>query len=248
MGNFMAILLVVGVTFLLAGCLAESTELSPTSTPDDETLFRPVSYEFNDEFVAGGLDAPKTFPFQVPAGADEVAALLTWTIPGAVLEFQLENPNGTTIATGFAETDQRRYVATPDLPMAGNWTATVTATRGVDVHFTLNMTARQGVDHGPIRQEYTIGRGAFAEINLNMIPGDIFDYVWNADADLYFNIHFHGENGTERPVEFRGRAHEGNFTAPDRQVYSLLWRNEGLTPVRVEADVEGDYRLHSMSR
>ncbi len=235
------------LVLLLAGCAGPALE-NQTQGPLAAVPFKPVSYEFVAEFLAGGVDAPQTFPFAVPEGAGEVATLLTWTMTGAVLEFQILDSSQTVVADGWAESDQRRFVATTQPPAPGTWSIEVSALQGVDIHFTLNVTARLAEPYGPISQAYTLQRGAFAEINLNMVPGDSFNYTWSADGDLYFNIHYHASGTTERPVEYTGQEHEGSFTAPNRETYSLLLRNDGLLPVAVSVEVDGTYRLHSMSR
>lgn len=236
------------LALLLAGCASPAVDDPDGGDVDAPPAFKPVSYSFDGEFLAGGVDAPQAFPFEVPNGTGEVAALLTWTIPGAILEFRVLDPSNTVVADGWAESEQRRFVSTTHPPTPGEWSIVVTAERGVDIHFALNVTARQSEPFGLIEETYTIQRGAFAEINLNMVPGDWFNYTWTADGDLYFNIHYHANGATERPVEFTGREHEGQFTAPDRQVYSLLLRNDGLLPVEVSVAVDGSFRLHSMTR
>lgn len=232
----------------LAGCTSPGSDDAPASQPPAGAAFTPASYQFDGEFLLGGVDAPLAFPFEVPEGAGEVAALLTWSIPGAVLEFQLLDPSGAVAADGWAEGDTRRYVATPQLPAPGEWSAVVTAQQGADAHFSLNVTARAAQPYGPVAQTYAIAGGAFAEINLNLVPGEAFEYSWTAGGDVYFNVHYHANGTTSRPIEATGREASGDFTAPDRQVYSLLWRNEGALPVEVAAQVDGSYRLHSMTR
>lgn len=233
---------------MLAGCTAPGADEPTVLESGADAAFEAVTYNFTGEFLAGGVDAPVAFPFEVPGGAGEVEALLTWTIPGAILEFQLLDPDGTVVADGWAESEMRRYVTTTRPPFAGAWSAVVTAERGVDVHFALEITARLAEPFGPIVQTYSVAGGAFAEINLNMVPGDSFDYDWSADGELYFNVHYHAPAGTDRPIEYTGTAHQGNFTAPANEVYSLLLRNDGLLPVRVDVSVDGAYRLHSMTR
>ena len=238
----------LGTLVLLSGCASPAADVPTGGNPATSPASTPVFYSFNGEFLAAGVDAAKTFPFEVPRWAGEIAALLTWTIPAAVLEFQVLDPSQTVVADGWAESPQRRYVATTNPPGPGNWTIVVSAERGVDVHFAVNVTIRVAKPFGPVAQTYAVQRGAFAEINLNMVPGESFNYTWSADGDLYFNIHYHANGTTSRPVEFTGRAHDGTFVAPDRQVYSLLLRNDGLLPVEVEVSVDGSYRLHSMTR
>lgn len=242
--EFTALALVSAI--LLSGCTTDDPTQFPP--PLNAPAFQPQEHEFDGEFLAGGIDDAQAFPFDVPAGAGEVATELTWTIPGAILEFELLDPTGEAVAEGWAEADSRRFVSTTQPPTPGNWTALVRAEQGVDIHFALKVWIRDLVPFGPIEMTYTIPGGEFAEVNLNMLPGEQFNYTWSADAELYFNIHFHADGTTSRPVEYTGRSHEGTFVAPERQVYSLLLRNEGLLPAETTVTVDGSYRLHSMTR
>ena len=244
-------LFTVVLLLLTAGCLGADTTPTKgeTSTPPTEKApFEPVAYTFEGEFLAGGADAPQTYTFQVPNGTTEVMGLLTWSMPGAALDFQLYDPTGEEAADGWGESDQHRFVTTTRPVVPGEWTVEVTAQRGADIHYTMEIEARQGEPFGPIERTYTVEPQDFAEINLNMVPGDAFNFTWQADSEVYFNLHYHADGETQRPLEHTGTALEGTFTAPATQVYSLLWRNEGVLPVEVTVTMDGTYRLHSMTR
>ncbi len=236
--------------FVAAGCLSTAPEQSSDAAdaPATESPFEPASYTFDGGFVAGGVDDPQTYAFEVPNGTTEVMGLLTWSIPGGALDFQLLNPAGDIAADGWGESDSHRYVTTTDPPPPGTWAAEVTAQQGADVHYTLVIEVRKGEPFGSIERTYTVQPQEFAEINLNMVPGNGFTFSWQSDGELYFNLHYHADGETARPIEHTGTELEGNFTAPDTQVYSLLWRNEGLLPVEVTVSMDGTYRLHSMTR
>lgn len=236
---------------VLAGCLGTTTQPGADTTDESsaaDAAFQPVNRSFEGEFLVGGVDQPHTYTFPVPNGTTEIMGLLTWTIPGAALDFQLVDPTGEVQADGWAESDQHRYVTTTDPPTPGNWTVVVTAEQGADVHYEMAVEARKGEPYGPIEQTYTVDPQDFVEINLNMVPGDTFTFDWQADGELVFNVHYHADGETERPIEHTGTELTGNFTAPRTQVYSLLWSNEGALPVEVTASVDGTYRLHSMTR
>lgn len=243
------VLLPLVAVLALAGCTApigQESNTLPGTAP--QTPYRPVFYDFTGEFLAGGVDAPQSFPFVVQAGAGEVAVSLTWTMTGAVLGFEVLDPDQAVVADGWAETEQSRFVATTHPPTPGDWSVVVNAERGVDIHFALNITVRAAEPYGPIAQTYSLLNSEFAEVNLILTADEAFDYDWSADGELYFNIHYHAPGGTERPVEFTGTSKIGNFTAPATEVYSLLLRNDGVLPVAVSVGVDGTYRLHSMSR
>lgn len=236
---------------VLAGCLGTTSQpgADPSDeAPVDEAAFQPVNETFQGEFLAGGVDQPHAYTFPVPNGTTEVMGLLTWSIPGADLSFQLVDPDGEVQATGWAESGQHQYVTTTHPPTPGNWTVVVTAEQGADVHYEMAIEARKGEPFGPIEQTYTVDPQGFVEINLNMAPGDAFTFDWQADGELAFNVHYHADGETERPIEHTGTELAGNFSAPRTQVYSLLWSNEGALPVEVTASVDGSYRLHSMTR
>lgn len=244
------LLVFAGLLVLASGCLGLPTEEAAeegSPEPADDG-FEPATYTFEDEFLAAGADEPHEYSFHVPEGATEVAGLLTWEEPAAALEFELVDPGGDVVAEGWAESETHRYVTTTEPPQPGNWTVVVRAKQGADVQYQLDLAAREGEDYGPISRTYTVQPQDFVEINLNMEPEDWFTFAWEASGELSFNVHYHEDGETHRPIEHTGTQLEGNFTAPVTQVYSPVWVNEGALPVEVQVSLDGDYRLHSMTR
>lgn len=262
--------LLVMSALVLSGCVSppNGDGDGPGSEPDEVPAPAPETHSFEGEFAVASEDAPHTYAFDVPNGTGEVEGLLTWTIAGAQLDFELMDPSGEVVADGWAEGTGRAYVTTTHPPEAGEWQVVVRGVRGADVHYTMEVTTGAAEPYGAIDRTFTVPArnpardlpdGArqeaypllprdFAEVNLNMAPGDHFNFTWSAHAPVYFNVHYHGANGTERPIEDRTDALNGTFTANLTEVYALLWRNEGSEPVEVVVQVEGVYRLHSMTR
>lgn len=241
-------LFIVAVSVLVAGCATTEPATEDAAPTPPVEPFEPVSYEFAGEFLAGGLDDPMVYEFEVPNGTTEVEAILAWTIPGASLDFSLRDPAGKENGNGWGESDQHRYVTSTYAVIPGTWQIIVTIQQGVDVHFYVDVTARLGEPFGPIERTYTVMPNDFAEVNLNMVPDDHFNFTWASDAEVYFNVHFHNNGTTDRPIEHRGTSMDGNFTGPANEVYSMLWRNEGFLPAEVTFAMDGVYRLHSMTR
>lgn len=243
-------LITAAAVIVVAGCVgAPGDEEGAQADPGaDGEAFEPEAYTFEDTFLAGGTGEEHTHAFRVPNGTTEVMGQLAWTGPGAQLEFQLVNPEGEAVADGWAESEDHRYVTTTHPPEPGRWTAVVTAEQGANVPYTLDVEAREGEPYGSIERTFTIQPQDFAEVNLNMEPGDRFVFAWEATGEVYFNVHYHDDGETDRPIEHTGTELEGNFSAPVTQVYSPVWVNEGPLPVDVEVSIDGDYRLHSMTR
>ncbi len=238
----------VMVSLLLAGCTTSEPHPEGDPAAPDVAPFDPATYAFAGEFLAAGVDEAIAYDFEVPNGTTEVEAILTWTIPGASLDFSLRDPTGAENGNGWGESDQHRYVTSTYEVVPGTWQIVVSIQQGVDVHFDVAIEARQGVPFGPIAGTYTVMPNDFAEVNLNMVPGDHFNFTWTSDSEVYFNVHFHNNGTTDRPIEYRGTSMDGNFTGPANEVYSMLWRNEGALPVEVTFAMDGVYRLHSMTR
>lgn len=257
------------LALLAAGCVSAPADVTLASTDATRlgTAWQRV-YVFDGE--RGPLDAPTASAFEVPDGAAQVEALLTWRQPGALLSFRLLDPAGEEAARGWNEADGRAYVTTTHPVVPGTWTLEISSERAVAAAYGATVTVdSQALPHGPILSTFVLPpqnparalppelRGAaygafprdFAEVNLNMAPGDAFRFTWTASAEVYFNVHYHGADGTtERPIEERTTSLEGDFTATATEVYALLWRNEGSQPVEIQLEMDGTYRLHSMTR
>lgn len=250
----------VAAALLLAGCLGavpgDTAGPSEGSPGDADEAFDERVWTFEGTLTgAPGSPDRSEDPFEVPANATGVGAVLTWGGEGADLDLTLLGPDGEEQATGWPERDGRESTAVAGRLAAGNWTVRVASDQAVDEDFAVEVTVWGGSpEHRVLEESTEIGprvpgatRG-FAEINLAMAPGQRFNWSWQADGELYFNVHYHADGETERPVEERTDGHAGTFTAPAAEIYSLLWLNEGATPVDLEATVDGVFRLHSRSR
>lgn len=265
-GAALLLLLIVSSAGCVSGGLGGASEGGSIAAADARAWQR--VHVFDGELRAVG-DAFRS-PFDVPEGAAEIEALLTWSDATAQLAFRLLDPSGDEVATGWSEANGRAYVTTTHPVASGEWTIEIEATRALLTAFAATVTVHsEAVNEGPIVTTFTIparnparalppdARGAlpsagprdFAEINLNMAPEDKFAFSWNATSEVYFNVHFHGADGTtERPIEERTTALQGNFVANATEVYALLWRNEASAAVEVAVELDGAYRLHSMTR
>lgn len=225
-------------------------------------------HDFEGQIPAAGGDVA-SYPFEVPEGAAQIEALLTWREPAAQLGFRLLDPVGEEAAAGWNEAPNRAYVTNTHPVVPGMWTIEIFADRAVtaDYSATVKVTS-DAPDHGPIRATFVVppqdpsrllpagARGTipsvtsrdYAEVDLNMEPNDSFTFSWTSTSPVYFNVHYHGADGTERPIEERTDALDGSFVASMTEVYALLWRNEDASDVEITLELDGSYRLHSMTR
>ena len=253
---------------ILAGCV--DPPLGAVSAPDATSASRlpwQRVHDFEGRIAATG--GATTYPFDVAEGAAQIEALLTWREPGAQLGFRLLDPSGEEAAAGWNEAPNRAYVTNTHPVVPGEWTLEVFAARAIAADYSASVKVTSDApDHGPITTTFVIppqnparllppeARGAvptvtprdYAEVNLNMEPGDAFNFSWTSSSPVYFNVHYHGADGTERPIEERTDALEGSFVADMTEVYALLWRNEGTSDVEITLELDGSYRLHSMTR
>ena len=255
------------LALLVAGCATprEASVTEPSASSVDGAWQRVFVFDGQ----RGPLDAPSVFPFEVPAGAQEVEALLTWTAEGAAFSFVLVDPSGEAVAQGWGEAPGRAYVTTTHPVVPGEWRIEIMSERSVMAAFAATVTVHSAaLPEGPMNVSFVLpprnptralpaelraplaplGPRDYAEVNLNMAPEDFFTFAWTSSSDVYFNVHFHGADGTERPIEHRGSELAGDFAANMTEVYALLWRNEGNTSVQIDAQIDGRYRLHSMTR
>lgn len=258
-GRAMTLVLALA-TATLAGCLAQPS--APLAGAPPAGL--PVEQTFTDR-ISGSVAAAGRLAFDlaVPAGATELRAALAWTSEAAALDVVLRDPAGEEVERGFAESATRRAFATVDPPAPGTWVLEVVSTNAQDEPFTLDaaVTAAtataQTIEDAyalpmrfPLREVARVVQPAsgFAEINLILEEGQGFNYTWTSTQPVYFNIHYHDSGQTVRAVEENTTSLEGAFTAPFRQVFSLLWRNDQPLDATVEAAVEGVFREHSRTR
>lgn len=261
--------ILVLMTLVLAGCVdgAIDSDSLERATAADAKPWQRV-HLFDGE--RGPTDAPLALTFEVPEGAAVIEGVLTWRQPGAQLGFRLLDPQGEEAARGWDEAEGRSYVTTTHPVTPGVWVFQLSSARAIATPYAATITVHSDAQaYGPITTTFVIpprnpmrdvpaeARSMlpsplprdFAEVNLNMVPGDTFSFEWTATRDVYFNVHHHAPDGTtDRPIEHRGRELQGRFEATETEVYALLWRNEGNEPAEVQFDMDGTYRLHSMTR
>lgn len=253
---------------VLAGCV--TPQVPGVNVPDNATRTTDAWQRIHDfEGQLTTTASSTAYAFDVPEGAAQIEALLTWREAGAQLGFRLLDAVGEEAAAGWNEAPNRAYVTNTHPVTPGEWTIEIFADRAVtaDYSATVKITS-DAPDHGPITATFVIppqnparllppeARGPiptvtprdYAEVNLNMEPGDSFNFSWTSTRPVYFNVHYHGAEGTERPIEERTDALEGSFVANMTEVYALLWRNEGTSEVEITLELNGAYRLHSMTR
>ncbi|MGQ0536609.1 MAG: hypothetical protein ACT4PT_11115 [Methanobacteriota archaeon] len=186
--------------------------------------------------------------FDVFAGTNEILAEIAWSDPVAAFGLVLVDPDGNEAAT-FRETGSRQGEARAATDIApGQWTATITSERGLNTRFNLTVRMLVGVRlPTEVVDTVTIPPNLFAELNMNMTRGAVFNYTFEADADVYFNIHSHPNDELVIHEEGTYRTHAGTFAADRDDVFSILFENRGLAPITVRYGVEGRFEVHSFS-
>jgi hypothetical protein len=255
--------LTITIVSVYAGCLGKSEAPRLLDAGEDAPLtVAPITFRFDGTLDGSPLESGVAeFPVELPTEAAAFSARLGWSDERADLELLLLDTDGEQVDQGFAESATTRAFTTAAPLRAGNWTLRVMAERAVATTFQLEAVAtfapagRMVIEQSyeietriPVRELASLQQGGFAEINLVMEPNERFNFTWTASQPVYFNVHYHDDGETQRPIEERADRLDGNFTAPIRQVFSLLWRNENPTPVTVEATVDGVFREHSRTR
>ena len=92
-----------------------------------------------------------------------------------------------------------------------------------------------------IHDRFTIKPSRSYEECVELRPGMVFDYDFDASDFVNFNIHYHGEHKLHMPVDKRGVMFgEGmvdpathDFYTEEQEFYCLMWENVGDEPVKV---------------
>lgn len=82
--------------------------------------------------------------------------------------------------------------------------------------------------------------GSYEEC-IELKPGMVFDYYFDASSFVNFNIHYHAEDGIHYPVSKKGvmgskgiidpQTHD--FYTPEQEFYCLMWDNVGQKTVKL---------------
>jgi hypothetical protein len=242
------------LALVTAGCLGDAVDsadtgfegAAETDYADLDDLVKTFSGTLTGTPVAPGEEA---FTFNVPRGAVEVQATLTWgNAPVTDFSLELEDARGDMQGRGFPEDDGQLSVATVDPPWSGEWTAHVTASRAVEQDFDLEIRVSFLVPlENYLADEVSMRAGTFREINLIMEEGASFNWSFeSSNGPVNWDIHSHPDGETKYHQEGTDESHEGRFTAPSRDVFSILFQS--TQPTTVTYEVEGAFRVHSHSR
>lgn len=92
-----------------------------------------------------------------------------------------------------------------------------------------------------VHKTMTIKPGGSSEECIELRPGMVFDYNFDASDFVNFNIHYHAEDKVKYPVKQqgimfgKGRIDPGthDFYTPDQEFYCLMWDNLNEENVKV---------------
>jgi hypothetical protein len=102
-------------------------------------------------------------------------------------------------------------------------------------------TLKQGPDNNVLNGKITIKAAGMYEECIELKPGQVFDFEYDASKVVDFNIHYHGTDKVHYPVERKGYLMgEGtvdpgthDFFTPEQEFYCLMWENINEEPVEV---------------
>lgn len=249
----------VAVVLLAAGCLGGEPSAEPPreETQTDAASTRPVVEQFSGS-ATGTPAAPfsEDFMFAVPRGAVGVNGTLAWEKPPVdapfgladTFEFALLDPAGEVVAEGYPDVEGHLIVVTIEPPKPGDWTFRVGSTVAANTPFTIDAVAELIVpENNAIVKSIELGQRGFYEVNLIMEEGSAFSFSYNSSAPVGWDIHSHPPEGVKEWETGSGTSGAAGFTAPSRDVFSILWENEGALPVQLSFEVYGKFRIHSHS-
>lgn len=252
-----ALLLVLA--FALAGCVSPETPAPPerSDVETDDASTRPIAERFEGTST-GTPNAPdeQVFEFDVPRGAVGVNGTLTYARPPAELplglgepfELTLLDPRGDVVAEGYRDVDGRLIVVTVEPPSPGVWSFVVRGVAAVDASFQLDAVAELIVPaDNVVTKTLTLGQRSFYEVNLILEEAASFQFSFNSSAPLVWDVHSHPEGGVKEWEQGEGVTGGAEFSAPARDVYSVLWENTGALPADLTFEIHGKFRIHSHS-
>lgn len=165
---------------------------------------------------------------------------LIWSDPAASLEACLESPAGE--RTCFPEGPGEGING----PGEGTWRYIVRGENAVNVAWELSVRMTTvASDQTLLIETVTIAPETFFEINTQMPLEGSFHWDWQTSAVVTFDVHSHFDGEVQYHVEFQADQDKGSFTNDKEGGYSLLWANEGATPVTLEYRVWGDFEVDS---
>ena len=237
-------IVVIAISIAVAAILGAVSQTIPLGEPmemDQESAAQ--SYHFEGSLTTNPLSpAPSRGGFVVAAGADSLNGVLQWSPAAFSLRVELTDPNGTVYTSMGAS---GRATVDVEAPVAGAWTYLVEAPQAVAVGWVLDILASDGGHE--MQRTVTVPAGEFYEINTEMKENAEIGWDWNSTGVLHFNLHTHFDGQVQDHVDEDGKSHADSFTAYRDGGYSLMWVNEGSSPVTVTYKVYGDFHLHSIT-
>lgn len=250
----------LALVLALVGCLsgdAPSADAPREEVATDDASTRPVTQSFSGTAVGTpAMPYEEAFPFDVPRGAVGVNGTLAWEKPpvappsglGDAFELELVDPDGETVATGYPDVNGHLIVVTVEPPKSGTWTFVVRANVAASSPFTLDAVAELIVPKdNEVVKTVSLGQASFYEVNLILEQDASFRFSYNASDSVNWDVHSHPPEGLKEWETGAGTTAEYAFTAPHRDVYSILWENPGALPVDLSFEVRGTFRMHSHS-
>lgn len=249
------------LAILLAGCVngaAPEPDAPRDDTQTDDASLRPIEQTFEGS-ATGTPAAPfvEEFPFEVPRGAVGVNGTLLWERPPVdaplglsdMLELALLDPSGEVVSEGRRdEASGGLVVVTVEPPKPGTWTFRVSSSAAANTPFTLTAVAQLLVpEHNLLTKSLSLGGRGFYEINMILEENASFVFSYNASAPVKWDVHSHPSGEVKYWEEGSGTSGGTTFTAPSRDVFSILWENEGPLAADLSYEVDGRFRIHSHS-
>ena len=78
----------------------------------------------------------------------------------------------------------------------------------------------------------TIKPSGIHEDCMELVPGQILDYSFDASGPTDFNLHFHEDSGVSYEISKDGVSSDrGTYSCNRKQYYCLMWTNPGLEQV-----------------
>lgn len=79
----------------------------------------------------------------------------------------------------------------------------------------------------------------FEEHCVKLAAGERVRYRFRASGEVDFNIHYHRGRDVHYPVRAgASRGEDAHFSAPEADVYCLMWERKGDGAVRIEGSVD----------
>lgn len=250
-------LALLAIALLAAGCLGPepAPETPREDTETSEATSRPIQAQFTGSATATPAQPfVQDFPVEVPRGAVGVGGNLSWERPpidaplglANTFDFALVDPDGEVVDDGYTDVDGKIVVTTIDPPRPGEWIFRVSSDAALDTPFKVDTEIVLLVpEHNTIVKSLELR--AFYEVNLILEEGDSFSFSYNSTDAVNWDIHSHPPEGVKYWEEGTGTTGASSFTAPARDVYSILWENAAALPVQLSFEVDGKFRTHSHS-